>query len=219
MTSADVVAIVLAGGSSSRFGADKLAAELGGRPLLHCALEAVAAVAGSIVVVIAPEAPAPSVPVALASRVVFARDAIAHRGPLAGLEAGLAAIDIPVRDEAPRITGVPRGRGDRLALVVGGDMPSLVPAVLRLLVGRLAPEEGVAAMTLGASDPAPLPMALRPGPVRPAVAACLAGGRRSLRALLESVPSSVVPETDWRALDPLGATLFDVDTPADLLAR
>jgi molybdopterin-guanine dinucleotide biosynthesis protein A len=207
MTAPDIVAIVLAGGASSRFGSDKLTAELEGRPLLHHAVEAVAAVAGSIVVVIAPEAPAPPIPAALASSVVVARDATAHGGPLAGLAAGLAAIDTPVRDEAPRI-----------ALVVGGDMPRLVPAVLRLLTERLAAEDDLAAMTLAASRLAPLPLALRSVPARAAVAACLADGGRSLRALLRSVPSSIVPETDWRVLDPEGRSLFDVDTPADLEA-
>ena len=59
--SAAVFALVLAGGASSRFGSDKLAATLDGRPLLHHALEAVAAVADRIVLVVAPGAPLPSV--------------------------------------------------------------------------------------------------------------------------------------------------------------
>ena len=40
-----VSAIVLAGGASTRFGRDKLAEPVDGRPLLHHAAEAVAAVA------------------------------------------------------------------------------------------------------------------------------------------------------------------------------
>ena len=42
------------------------------------------------------------------------------------------------------------------------------------------------------------------------------GGRRSLQALLEAVPSATLPGDRWRPLDPLGATLRDIDTPADL---
>jgi len=238
VTSPDVVAIVLAGGASSRFGSDKLAASLDGRPLLHHALEAGGAVAGSIVIVIAPEAPVPSVPEGLGSRVVIARDLAAHGGPLAGLAAGLAALltatDTPIRDEAPRITGagvkVAATAGatagatawweagwDGVVLVVGGDMPSLVPAVLRLLATTLAADSSLAVMTLAASDPAPLPMAVRPNAARAAIDAILrSGGRRSLLALADAVPSATLPEEAWRAIDPGGATLRDVDAPVDL---
>lgn len=222
-SSPDVVAIVLAGGAASRFGSDKLATDLDGRPLLHHALEAVAAVADRIVVVIAPEAPFPSVPEGLARRVVFARDAAAHGGPLAGLAAGLAAIDTPVREEAPHISGPEAGSAGSVgpvgpvALVVGGDMPSLVPAVLRLLADTLASGPSLAAMTLAAPGPAPLPMAVRPDAARTAIDAILAsGGRRSLLSLLDAVPSATLLGDRWRPLDPSGATLRDIDTLADL---
>jgi molybdopterin-guanine dinucleotide biosynthesis protein A len=207
--SSGVVAVVLAGGASSRFGSDKLAVSVDGRPLLHHALEAVAEIADRIVIVIAPEAPLPTVPLALAGREVFARDAVAHGGPLAGLTAGLdavAALGTPVRDEAPRI-----------ALVVGGDMPSLVPDVLRLLATALAADPALDVMTLAASRPAPLPMALRPDSARTAIDAILAsGGRRSLMALIAAVPSATIPAGAWRALDPAGASLRDIDAPTDL---
>jgi len=203
-----VVGIVLAGGASSRFGSDKLSVSVDGRPLLHRALASVASVADRVVVAIAPEAPSPSVPEALAGRIVFARDAAAHGGPLAGLAAGLAGIGTFVRDEAPRI-----------ALVVGGDMPALVPDVLRLLADALAADPSLVAMTLAGSHPAPLPLVVRTQAARTAIDAILAsGGRRSLLALLDVVPSATLPEAVWRPLDPSGATLRDIDTPADLPA-
>lgn len=206
MIAPECVGIVLAGGASTRFGSDKLAAAVDGRPLLHHALEAVAAVAGRVIVVIGPEAPPPSVPEDLASRVVFARDAVAHGGPLAGLAAGLAAALTLPGDDAPRI-----------AIVVGGDMPALVPSVLRLLVERLAAEPALVATTLAALRPAPLPVAVRPEAILVAVDAILAsGGRRSLVAPLAIVPSATLAAEEWRALDPAGATLRDIDTPADL---
>ncbi len=237
MSRPDVVAIVLAGGASSRFGSDKLAAQLDGRPLLHYALEAVAEVAGWIIVVASPDTAAPSILPALVDRVTIARDSVAHAGPLAGLAAGLAAELAAelggelaaVRDERPRIAreGSPRIAADerpriaregspRIALVVGGDMPSLVPGVLRLLLDSLAADPGLAAMTLAASPEAPLPMVVRPSAVSVAVDACLAAERRSLRALLDAVPSARVPESAWRTLDPGGRTLADVDRPEDV---
>ena len=59
MTSADIVAIVLAGGASSRFGGDKLAVELDGARCSTTPFAAVAEVADDIVVVLAPGAPVP----------------------------------------------------------------------------------------------------------------------------------------------------------------
>jgi molybdopterin-guanine dinucleotide biosynthesis protein A len=211
-------AVVLAGGSSSRFGSDKLAALLDGRPLLHHALEAVAQVADRIVVVIAPEAPPPPIPALLAHRVVFARDAVAHVGPLAGLAAGLAAL--PSASSA-----TPASSATDIVIVVGGDMTSMVPSVLRLMAERLAEQPTIVAMTIEATGPmrglatgpTPLPMAIRPAAATSAIDAILgSGGRRSLLALLEAVPSSTLPHGAWRTLDPAGDTLRDVDTPADL---
>jgi molybdopterin-guanine dinucleotide biosynthesis protein A len=198
-----ITAIVLAGGESSRFGGDKLAADLGGSPVLHHALRAVAAVVDDIVLVLAPGAPVPPVPAPLAGRVSVTRDREALGGPLAGVAAGLDAV--LARDHPPRIV-----------VVAGGDMPGMVPGVLRLLADRLAAAEDLAAITLDASPPTPLPMALRPGAVTDALAACLAGGRRSLRSLLEAAGAATIPAADWLALDPSAATLRDIDTRGDL---
>ncbi len=195
-------AIVLAGGASSRFGADKLAVELDGRPLLHHALAAVDEAAATTMLVLAPGAPAPTLPT-LRGRVLVAHDAATHQGPLAGLAAGLAALP----------PGIER------AVLVGGDMPTLVPAVLDALLAALDAEPALGAATLEAETPASLPMALRPQLVRPAVEALLAADRRALRGLLASVPSAVVPAVAWRPLDPEAQTLRDVDTRGDLRGR
>jgi molybdenum cofactor guanylyltransferase len=189
-------AIVLAGGASSRFGADKLAAELDGRPLLHHAVSAVDEVAGTVVIVVAPDAGAPAMPPIRADAVV-ARDSAAFQGPLAGLSAGLAALP-PAIDRA---------------LLVGGDMPSLVPEVLEVLLTALDAHPAFGAAALEADPPASLPIALRPTVLAPAATALLAEGRRALRGVFDRVPTVVVPAAAWRALDPDARTLRDVDTP------
>lgn len=196
-----VTGIVLAGGASRRFGRDKLAEPVAGQPLLARAVTAVAAVCGEVVIVVAPGAPDPSVEAGPAVSVRVVRDAVAHQGPLAGLAAGLADTTTP------------------LAVVVGGDMPVLVPALLEALVRRLAehPEDGPALAVLGAGGWArPLPGALRVAAARPVVEVLLRSGERRLRAIFDAVATLVLPEAEWRPFDPDGASLRDVDRPEDL---
>ncbi len=187
-------AIVLAGGRSTRFGRDKLAELIDGRPLLDHAIAAVCVVATDVVVVTGPGVE-PTVP----DGVRIAHDPAAFDGPLVGVVAGLAALD----------PGIER------VMVVAGDMPSLVPAVLERLVGAIV--SGHAAAVLGSEgDPQPLPLALdrRRGEV--AARELLDRGERRFRALPEALAAHVVPEASWRRDDPGAATLHDIDTPGDL---
>src|SRR5919204_2826776 len=57
-----VSGILLAGGASTRFGGDKLFADVGGAPLLHRPLRALAEVCGEVVVVLAPDSSEPTLP-------------------------------------------------------------------------------------------------------------------------------------------------------------
>jgi molybdopterin-guanine dinucleotide biosynthesis protein A len=186
--------IVLAGGRSSRFGRDKLAERVDGRPLLDHAIEAVRTVATDIVVVAAPDAN-PDVP----DGVHVAHDPIAFEGPLAGLAAGLAALD-PAVDQV---------------VVVAGDMPSLMPAVLQRLLDTVA--SGADAAILGRDgDTPPLPLALRRRRAHAAAGTLLDAGERRLRALSRVLDAKVIPESTWRLDDPTAATLRDIDAPGDL---
>jgi molybdopterin-guanine dinucleotide biosynthesis protein A len=186
--------IVLAGGRSARFGTDKLAAVVDGRPLLEHAIARVQAVAQVVVVVLAPGSARD-----LPSGVLVAHDDEAYQGPLAGLAAGLAVMPGDV------------GR----VLVVGGDMPSLSPAVLRLLIEALVDETEAAVL----DDGGPMPMAVRAPAAASAAGGLLAGGERRLRALPEHLGALVIRGPDWRALDPDAATLRDIDRPTDLAGR
>ena len=202
MNSPRVTGIVLAGGRSTRFGGDKLVAEVGGRPLLHLAIDAVATVVDEVVVVVGAAAPAPPLPDGLGLSVVVARDAVAGRGPLAGLAAGLAAASHP------------------FALLVGGDQPSLRTAVLRELLRRLHAGSGdVAPDVVGMTDRGllgPLPVALRVASVRPAADAALAGGTLGLVGLFGQLRVASLAPEQWRVFDPAGDSLRDIDTRDDL---
>lgn len=202
MSAARVTGIVLAGGRSTRFGTDKLAAEVCGRPLLHRAIEAVAGVVDEVVVVGGAEMPAPTLPTGLRVSVVVARDAVAGQGPLAGLAAGLAVALHP------------------LALLVGGDQPALQPALLRELLRRLdAGTDGVTFDVVGLEEDGqlrPLPTALRVATVRPAADVARVSGTRSLMGVFGRLRVQRLTPVEWGALDPAGDSLRDVDTRDDL---
>jgi molybdopterin-guanine dinucleotide biosynthesis protein A len=186
-------AIVLAGGRSSRFGRDKLAEPIDGQPLLLHAIEAVRALASEVLVIAAPDGD-PDVP----SDVVVVHDPSPYEGPLAGLAAGLQAANEPV------------------CLVVGGDSPTLRADGLALLVGALDDSSIDAAALDDDGRLRPLPSAVRREPALNAVDRLLADGQRRLRLVFEALTTRTIPEAAWRALDPNGATLRDIDTPADL---
>ena len=196
-----VTGIVLAGGRSTRFGGDKLVVEIGGRPLLHLAIEAVAGVVDEVVVVAGAGAPAPLMP-DVGVPVVIARDAVAGQGPLAGLAAGLAVASHPV------------------ALLVGGDQPTLQPALLQELLRRLDAGTDTGTFDVVGLEQdgqlRPLPAALRVATVLPAADVALASGTRSLIGLFDRLRVRTLAPGEWRALDPAGDSLRDVDTRTDL---
>ena len=196
MSDRRVSAVILAGGRSSRFGRDKLAEPIDGRPLLGRVIDAVRPFATEIIVVAAPGR-TPALPEDGA--ITLVHDPVAFEGPLAGLRAGLAAAREPH------------------VLVVGGDMPTLVGAVLQSMLAELdAP--GVDVVVLEHDRrPRPLPMVVRREPALAAAERLVAAGERRLRSLPETVATRViVPERTWRTLDPDALTLRDIDTPADL---
>jgi molybdopterin-guanine dinucleotide biosynthesis protein A len=187
---------VLAGGRSTRFGSDKLAAIHRGIPLLHHAVLRLGEVCAAVVVVVAPGAPEPTMPLGASAR--FVRDAREGEGPLAGSLSGLEVAST------------------EFAFVAGGDMPDLSTAVLleMLRVAGEAPVDAVALQDAGRFRP--LPSLVRIVPARDAAHALLHEDERSLRALLQALRTAVIDEATWTALDPSRGTLHDVDEPGDL---
>jgi len=192
--------IVLAGGRSTRFHGDKLIASIDGGELLDLAVGAVAEVADEVIL-------AGREITASSSAVRGIADVEPFGGPLVALHGAL---------------GEARGNS---AVVVGGDMPDLVPDVLRLLLDRLEADQSIEAIILGRRDPgasAPgqprpvLPIALGVRAAAAASEAAIADGRRSLQSLLERLTWAELPPSAWLPLDPDARTLLDVDTRADL---
>jgi len=191
----DTCGIVLAGGRASRFGGDKLSAREGSRSLLALAVEALSAVCEEVVVAVAAGYRPPPLPPA--ARLVT--DPEPYRGPVMGLLSGAMATD------------------RRLLVVAGGDMPALVPDVLRQLLAAVATTHQAAVLGLGPECAVqPLPLALRRSTVLERFWDPGSSGGRSLLWLLRSLDCFVIPEDAWRIADPLGMTLRDVDRPEDL---
>jgi len=192
-----VTGIVLAGGRASRLGGAKLDLRIGDRSLLQLAIDAVASVATEVVVAGPPTwgLAAGTLPLR------FVEDRHDFPGPLVALAGALEST-----------------ASDR-AIAVAGDMPFLAPAVLRLLLDRLATKRKAAAVLLAAPHGGKrqvLPMALRVGSARERAGAALAAGDRSLTRLLDRLEAVEIPAAEWLALDPAGRTLVDIDDPADL---
>lgn len=201
MTGTDDIAtsgIILAGGRSSRFGSDKLAAHIDGLSLLERSVVGLGSIATEVVVVVAPGDPRSSVTSEPSVRIVH--DPELHGGPLVGLLAGLEAVTEPI------------------ALIAAGDMPSLQLDVLRLLVRTLIgadPAYGAVILErLGRAEP--FPAAVRVGAATEQARRLVADGERRLGALFELLPTRLIDEGAWRPLDPDSLTLRDIDVPADL---
>jgi molybdopterin-guanine dinucleotide biosynthesis protein A len=131
--------------------------------------------------------------------VAYVADDRPFQGPLSGLATGL------------------RVASSEIVLAVGGDMPALHPGILALLAGRA--RRGIAVALEEAGSIRPLPIALARGPALRAAEELLAARaprQRSLRAFLETLGATAIPESEWLAIDPRADSLLDVDTRADL---
>jgi molybdenum cofactor guanylyltransferase len=201
-----VTAIILAGGRSTRFGSDKLAAELDRGSVLGATIAAVAPLADGVIVA-GPRLPdrfvVGDVPVALV------HDPEPFAGPLAAIANALRSGPFA---------------GEDLGLVVGGDMPRVVAAVLAAMLDVLDQDQAIDAVLLGprmnGAEPPPrrqvLPLAIRLEPAALAAREAIAADERSLQAFVDRLVHVELPARRWLALDPDGLTLSDVDTRADL---
>ncbi len=166
---ADVTGLILAGGTSRRFGRDKALAEVGGVPFVALVHAALTAHAGEVLVATGAEPRAYPV----AARVVL--DPAVDGGPLAGLAAGLAACSTP------------------WLLSAAVDLPFLTPAALRSLLA--VPTDGtdvVVAVDAGRRRQ-PTCALWRTRTVGPAVAEHLSHRRLALRDLLARLAVREVP--------------------------
>ncbi len=124
-------------------------------------------------------------------------DTTPQKGPLAGLYAGL------VQSQAP------------WCFAVGCDMPFTAQAIVRYLARFLLRGDIVAGRILEQDQPLPAFYSRR---CLPHAQQLLSEGNTSLRALMKSCKTFIIPEEELRPLDRDLRTFLDLDTPQQLAA-
>ena len=191
---ADVTGCILAGGRARRLaGAVKPLLVVDGATILDRQRAVLAPRVREIVVAVA----TPGTGLAPDLREVV--DPIADAGPLAGVVAALTATTTP------------------WLLAVAGDMPSLAPAVLDLLIAAAGDQVDAVAARIG-GWPEPL-CALWHRRGLPRLAARLASGAYQVAAALTAGPVAWLDEAAVRAVDPTLACFANVNRASDLGRR
>ncbi|HEU4759780.1 MAG TPA: molybdenum cofactor guanylyltransferase [Dehalococcoidia bacterium] len=183
--------IVLAGGSSRRLGVDKAALTFEGRRLLDIIVERVSTLCTEVIVAGGARSlePIPGMPVR------FVPDTIPGQGPLAGLQAGLAA----AREE--------------FALAVACDMPFLNTHLLAHMAGLPRRYQALVPLVDGRWHPT---HAIYARACLPVVEELLAQGGNSMEDLLWRLEVQSLPEEELRRHDPDLLSLFNVNEARDL---
>jgi molybdenum cofactor guanylyltransferase len=185
----DPAGIVLAGGHSRRMGTAKALVPWRGAPLVAHVAAIVAEAAAPVVVVRAPELELPPLP----AGVEIAEDAVADRGPLEGIAAGLRAL---------------AGRCD-VVFVAAVDMPLLHPAFVRAVAAAVTGYD--AAVPHAGGRDHPLAAAYR-AEILPAVERRLAAGELRATALLGDLHVRRLGDGELVHPD----SLRNANTPAEL---
>lgn len=187
-------AVVLCGGQSRRMGQSKAWLPFGPERMLQRVVRLAGQTVGPIVVVAAPDQDCPPLP----GHVTLVRDPIAHRGPLQGLAAGLAALPDSVE----------------LAYASATDAPFLQPSWITKLSLLADGHDLVIPFVDGYHHP--LAALYRRATILPVIELLLREDRLRPVFLLERVRARIVEAEELRAIDPDLKTLRNLNTPEDL---
>jgi len=193
----DVTGVLLAGGASRRFPPNKLLHTYEGGPLFWRPLRALATACGEIVLVLANGAAEPQLPL-LGTSVRVVRDPTADQGPLVALASALGGVTT------------------EWALLVGGDMPDIKPALLRAMSERARASTADVVALADKDEAWPMPALFRVSVARAAAARLVEAGERRLRAMVNELSAENLDEQWWSQHDPAGSWRRDIDRPSDL---
>ncbi|MBI4368796.1 MAG: molybdenum cofactor guanylyltransferase [Elusimicrobia bacterium] len=192
MAQIEKTGVILAGGRSSRFGSDKALAPYQGKPLIWHALKALRHSVARLYVVNRQLTDYRGLNLQ-GARIIM--DLLPDYHPLGGVYSALRQIDAPSM------------------IVAACDQPRLQPQYLNLL-GATPPEYDLA-LGLWKNTVQPLPGLYRKNlldPLRDLITQDAAG----LKDLVKHVRTRLYFEGEIVAVDPLGVSFIDIDTPQDL---
>ncbi len=193
---ADLAAIVVVGGRSSRMGRPKAWLELGGRPLLAHVVARARTWTREVVLVAAPSQDLP--PLDVDPPPVVVRDERPGAGPLPALALGLASVTAP------------------WALALACDTPLVRTAVIARLAAERSADVDVV-VPIWDARPQPL-VALYRRELAPALQALVAAGERRVHAVAAGPRVRRVPADVLRALDPEGDSFCGANTAEEFAA-
>jgi molybdenum cofactor guanylyltransferase len=193
----DVAAFILAGGRSSRMGRDKAWLDLAGLPLVLRIARTVEPLVASVTVVGPPErfesAGLAAIPDRLPTREVSAESTC---GPLGGIVTALNAT------------------WSSWSLLLACDLPYVSTAWLEWLLGRAVASEAQAVVPEGKRGVEPLAAVYRKD-CAPVLGYALGRGVRKVSEALRDLRVDRIPEAEWRARDPEGNVLANMNTPEE----
>ncbi len=191
-----VTGVIVAGGLSRRFGSDKAAASLRGRPLLQWVRDALAPAVDEIVIVTAAGQALPPMHPALPVTVVEDREP--ERGPLGGLATGFAVAAAPV------------------CFAASCDAPLLRTAVAEHVIEALGGHDAALPEVGGFRQP--LAAAYRREPALAAAGAALAAGGNRVIDAFAALDALALGEDRLARLDPDLRSFRNANTPEELAA-
>jgi molybdopterin-guanine dinucleotide biosynthesis protein A len=180
---------VLAGGHSSRFGANKALVLLRGRPLIAYALDALRPLTSDLLIVADDQDAYGHLGVRVRP------DRLSGSGPLGGIHAALHEAKHPI------------------VVCLACDLPFAQPESIAYLLGQIEGHDAVVPCTSAGYEPL---HAVYAKTCLPTIEAMLERGLLRVDALFSAVRTRRVMAEEFLPLDPTGRAFWNVNTPEDL---
>ena len=185
---------VMAGGGSTRFGADKARALFAGQPMLSRMYHLLCGITGRVRVV------AP-----LGRYEDLGLQMIEDRWPGEGPLGGIITALLDARES---------GSDAGWNVILSCDMPFLTPEWLAFLLARAAASSALAVVPLSAHGREPLCACWRTSAVDE-IQTAFAGGMRRVNDALKLLHAEVLDEADWKRFDSVGRLFWNMNTVED----